>query len=927
MTDDTKLPARTIAKPRRSWGKRLLLATGLLVVLAAGVLGAAFVWVQNADLAPYAVGFVEKQTGLKMVAEGPLTIKLLPSPALRAEKLTIPAFRGDKPLLVVKDADIKLKWGSGLAFWQGITLDRLVMTDPTVYLLKPKSGPANWQSAEVYQEQQEHAAEGDGNDFSRSDKLPIASFGVVDVTNLNLAYVDEASGKRVVAKGVNLKADGTDLADAKLALTGTINGQPLNGQGQFDFSDLSRVPLSTKLDAAGLKLALQGEVRDQAAYTGAVNVQTPNLKATLDSLLGQAPAQAPASAFSLTGDVAAGGDKLALRNFNASLGELLKATGDVDVTMGDTPTASGTFAASGSNLRQLAELASGQKQPTLPAAPFKLSTKLSGKNEIRLDNLNFELVNLLTAGGNVAVVPGKVGELPKLDADLTLRGGNLQAVARAFGSNANLPAQSFSASAAVSGKGTYKVSDLSAQLATLASLKGDNITITPQPELKLAGDIALKGNDLGATAKAFGVRASLPRSAYNASFRLGGDKRIEVTDLVANLPGLLEATGYLNLTAAAPHDVQGVLNVSRLNLDALGYCAKQTNGGTTAETAGTAAPARSETPWSDAPLPLDGLRATTFNVTMNVKGLGCSSFPATAAEVVATNTAGELNVSKLNLTLPQGGTAAATLKLGHSGTPKLNATLTTANVPLQDLVRTLKDKGVELPLNATANLTSSGASSRALAENLAGNITFDAQNGRLPYTRMLGNLSNLAGVLQGQLPSQNDDRITSLVGKYSVNKGRVNTEQLTVTTPGMTLTGSGSINLPAWSIDYTLTPKLAAAEGLNLPILIRGALGSPNIGPDKDVLSRFTGRMTGEGVKSLLGVDKTDAKGLGGVVEGIVGGKGIQADQLLNNFLGGNKKTPAPQPDETQAPATEAPATQQEAPVTPEEAIKQLLPF
>lgn len=932
MTDtptDT-LPARTPRRRRRPL-RMLAMVLLALMLLAVVALGAGFVWVQNANLAPYAISFVEKQTGLRMVAEGPLTIKLLPSPVLRAEKLTIPAFRGNEPLLSVTDADIQLAWGSGLTFWKGVTLQKVVMTDPVVYLVKPKSGPANWQPAPTLEAEDQPTDSETAASYNRSDKLPISSFGTIDVSNLNLTYIDEASGRRVVAKNVSLQADGTDLADATMALTGTINGQPLNGQGAFNFTNLANVPVKANLGAAGLKMAVDGELREQNAYVGALNVQTPNLKGTLDTLLGAAPPQAPASAFSLTGDVATGGDKLALKNFNAMLGDLLRATGNVDVTMGDTPSANGTFSASGSNLKQLVELATAQKQPGLPSAPFKVAATLSGSNQIKLDNFNVELVNLLTANGRATVVPGKAGELPQVDADVALRGGNLQALARAFGNNATLPAQSFSASAAVSGKGTYTVSDLTAQLSTLANLKGD-FKVTPQPALQLAGSMSLKGNDLAAAAKAFGVSGNLPRSPFASSFTVGGKDRIEVSDLLINLPQLLEASGYLNFLPAAPHDVQGDLTFSRLNLDALGYCEKQTNGGASAETASTSAPPASETPWSDAPLPLDALRTITFKLDTHIKNLSCASFPATAAEVAVRNTASELNLSKLALSLPQGGSANVDMTLSHSGTPKLTLNLATQNLPLQQLVRTLADKGVVLPLNGTANLASSGASTRALAQNLAGNINFNATNGKLPYTRMLGNLSSVSSLLQGQLPQQNDDRITNMVAKYTVAGGTMTTDELTVTTPGLTLSGTGTVNLPAWKIDYTLTPKLAAAEGLNLPILIQGALGGPNIGPDKNVLSKFTGRITGEGIKSLLGTDKEGAKGIGGAVGDIIGGGGIKPENvqnLFNNFLGGKKagtaapaqetapvSTPEPAAAETAPAATEAAPATEEAPPT-----------
>lgn len=888
---------------------RIVLYTllGLIVLTVAAVAGG-LVWVQNTDLAPIAMRMVNDKTGLAVRAEN-LRLSLWPEVQISAGEVVVPAFSGSQPMFSTQSADVRLKWGSFPMLWRGMQLTELKLASPNVYLHKPTTGPANWQTVEAYNDQQEAIAEGEKPKVEGMDRLPIASFGIVDVSNLNLTYRDDTTSRTVVASGVNIKADGTDLNKAKLNINGSINEQTLNADANLSFTDLQRVPLTATLNAAGLRVALDGEVAKQSSYAGAVNVQTANLKQTLDGLLGKAPPQAPASAFSLTGDVNAGGEQLALKNFNAALGDLLKANGDVDIKLGDSPSASGTFNAQGSNLKQLAALAMGaQSAANLPSAPFKLSTTLSGDDEIQLKNLNAELIGLLNANGDVTIVPGtKAGEMPRVDGQLSMRGSNLKKLAEAFGNNANLPSQPFNAGASFKGKDTYTLSDLNAQLATLATVTG-NLEITPKPALKVKGDVKMNGNNLATAAKAFGVEASLPQSAFSAGFTVGGDKRIELSSIDVTLPQLLEAKGLLSLAPQAPHDVKGQFTISRLNLNALGYCKPKT-GGSNAETAPTTAPPASATPWSDEPLPLESLRKTTFDVTLKADNIACASFPAETMDIAAKNTATELNISRFKVGMGSAGAADIVANLTHASTPVLTLTLNGSKVAVHQLVRTLADKGVELPLDAQANLSSRGTTSRALASNLSGSVNFNAESGRIPYTKMLGNLSSVASLLQGKVPTQSNDRLESLVGRYSITNGLMTTQELSLKAGGLTMAGEGTVNLPAWLIDYKLTPQVNVGDDVSIPVLIKGPLGGPNIGPDKDFISKLTGRLTSEGLKGLLGTDKDDAKGIGGAVGDLIGGKVTSG--TVNNLLEGlgakKKADPAPTPTEE---STTTPAEQ-----------------
>ena len=100
--------------------------------------------------------------------------------------------------------------------------------------------------------------------------------------------------------------------------------------------------------------------------------------------------------------------------------------------------------------------------------------------------------------------------------------------------------------------------------------------------------------------------------------------------------------------------------------------------------------------------------------------------------------------------------------------------------------------------------------------------------------------------------------------------------------------------------------------------MVRGPLTAPAIGADPAFTDRLTKRLATEGVKSLLGLDKESAKGLGGVVGDVLGGKGVTQEgvgNLLNQFV---KPKAQPQPvatSPTAAPTVPAaPAAEETAP-------------
>jgi hypothetical protein len=314
------------------------------------------------------------------------------------------------------------------------------------------------------------------------------------------------------------------------------------------------------------------------------------------------------------------------------------------------------------------------------------------------------------------------------------------------------------------------------------------------------------------------------------------------------------------------------------------------------------------------------LKALGANVTITAKGIACASVPLEALDtkVVATPTAFKLDALTLNL--GRAGALTTTMNLTHGATPRLSIATTAERLNLEELVPQLKQRGAALPVAINANLNAAGGTTRALASSLAGVVDVNGDSGRLQFGSLLGNVVALERLLNGQVAGAggNSDSVDNLAAKLVFNRGVGTFEKLNIGTGGgaLQVAGQGAINLPAWLIDLTLTPQVNTTSAISVPVEIKGPLTAPAIAASPAAVQKLSGRLAGEALK-LLGVDKENAKGLGGALGGVLSGQqgaGQAAGELLGNFLAPKPKPAAPSP--TVAPAA-APAAAEPTPVAP----------
>lgn len=119
-----------------------------------------------------------------------------------------------------------------------------------------------------------------------------------------------------------------------------------------------------------------------------------------------------------------------------------------------------------------------------------------------------------------------------------------------------------------------------------------------------------------------------------------------------------------------------------------------------------------------------------------------------------------------------------------------------------------------------------------------------------------------------------------MTASFQITNGVAQNQDLKLVSPLLRVTGSGAIQIPQRTIDYTVKPKLVASlegqdgnsalSGIEIPVRITGSLDKPRIQPElkavidnpeqaveavKDIGKRLKGKNSDEIVDELFGKD------------------------------------------------------------------------
>lgn len=333
-------------------------------------------------------------------------------------------------------------------------------------------------------------------------------------------------------------------------------------------------------------------------------------------------------------------------------------------------------------------------------------------------------------------------------------------------------------------------------------------------------------------------------------------------------------------------------------------------------------------PWSKEPIDLSGLEALDATVDLTAKQLAYGLIALNDATIRARLANSQLTIEQLTGTA-FGGALDVTGFLDGQTVPAANAAISFSNANISKLLMAVI--GQPAAVGTVALETSFDTNGRSVADmvsalngkggfamrgvDVSGSTQGSAMTGILGLVRSFGQLgSSLSGKkLEG---------LADVDGQFTIASGVADLSPLTIDAGLGSGAAAGKVDLPGWAVDLDgsiditgniLTALLGAKVGApgKLPFSVEGPLDAPNISLD-------TSGLAGSGLP-IPGLDKLDEKlpGVGGLLQGILGGGSTQQTQPQEQVPAGDGSQPAPQPQ----------PQQQEQTIQPQDLLKNIFKF
>lgn len=302
--------------------------------------------------------------------------------------------------------------------------------------------------------------------------------------------------------------------------------------------------------------------------------------------------------------------------------------------------------------------------------------------------------------------------------------------------------------------------------------------------------------------------------------------------------------------------------------------------------------------WSEAPMDMSGLKAADVDFDLSVKSILARKVRVGQSALGLAIKGGRLTADLKEMALYQG-SGKGTVTLDASGAvPTMRKTFALSGVQAQPF---LKDAADFDRLSGTAKadfeLTAKGASQKAMVETLNGKGALSFENGAISGINVAAMIRNAANAFLD--PSAGETRQTDfseLGGTFVITNGILKNDDLELKSPLLRVGGAGTADLPARTVNYRITPKLAATTqgqggaadvaGLTVPVIVSGPWHDLSYRPD------------------LEGAIKEQIKDPAKAVEALKNlGSGAKPEELLRGLIPGGQ-APA---DGGAAPAQEAP--------------------
>lgn len=393
-----------------------------------------------------------------------------------------------------------------------------------------------------------------------------------------------------------------------------------------------------------------------------------------------------------------------------------------------------------------------------------------------------------------------------------------------------------------------KPSNLKLDLQIGDAVAGADLTLETADTLRYSGPVQFNAPDLPAFAALVGTEiADAPGfdelalsgdiDGGTQSFRLS-DANIKFDDI--------DAQGVLSLNwAGAKPFANGVLSTDKLDLRRY-----------------LPPPAQAATgfpEWSTAPLDFSGLRNidAEFDISTAAIFLNDLKIGESRLKMILTNGRMTADIPELSM---YGGQGSGRLVVNARGSaPTFSGNFDMGSVQAEPLSLDIFKHDNLLGLGAFQfDFTANGASQAAIMSSLDGTGGFDLSNGLIKGVNLSKIARAAAELRQGFNPAAlativatargpaEETDFSEFLSDFTITDGLVNAPTISLNGQYLTMTGNGSVNLPAQTIDLRLSPRATVApdgteisRSVSIPVRVGGTFSQPTIGLDPDVLTRL----------------------------------------------------------------------------------------
>ena len=331
-----------------------------------------------------------------------------------------------------------------------------------------------------------------------------------------------------------------------------------------------------------------------------------------------------------------------------------------------------------------------------------------------------------------------------------------------------------------------------------------------------------------------------------------------------------------DLSGAKPY-LNGKLDLDRLDLNAYlpaddGTAASD---GGTASGGGGAAPAQSAG-WSDEPLDFSGLHAANADFELSVGEILVQALKIGKSALAIALKDGLLQADLTELALYDGtGKGAVTLD-GRGEVPAVKKSFSLTGIQAKPLLTDAAGfDRLEGAGEMGIDIAAQGKSQKAMVETLGGKGAIKFADGAIVGINLAAMVRNTASAFLDPGGGTQKTDFTELSGTFTIDKGILTNDDLTMFSPLIRVVGAGTADMPQRTLDYRITPKAVAslegqgggdAQGIAVPVNITGPWDNLTYAPD---LTAVISNIAKDPNKLIEAGSSGD---VGKVLEGLAGG-------------------------------------------------------